>query len=96
MKPRIVPQPFEDRRKLRNLVAHWQLQVDALQHRTESMDYRIANTMLTWCKQRLQLGQLWFTDRQEWKRQNGADVNTPEYRKLKQQMRRWEREQTLG
>tara|TARA_R100000278_G_scaffold5721_1_gene8624 strand:+ start:6938 stop:7228 length:291 start_codon:yes stop_codon:yes gene_type:complete len=96
MKPRIVPQPFEDRRKLKTLVAHWQQQVERHSHNTASMDYRIAETMLKWLLQRQRVGQLWFTDRAEWKRQTCADVDSQEYRKLKRAVGKWEREQTLG
>lgn len=96
MKPRIVPQPFEDRRKLKALVAHWQTQVDKHSHNPKSMDYRIADAMLTWLHKRQQLGQLWFTNREEWKRQTCADVHSESYRKAQQALRKWEREQTLG
>lgn len=96
LKPRIVPQPFEDRRKLRGLVAHWQQQVAMLSHDTASMDYRMAHTMLTWLLSRQRRAELWWSDRQEFKRQHQANYHSEEYRRIKQDLRKWEREQTLG
>ena len=95
MKPRIVPQPFEDRKKLRGLVAQWQQQVEDTEHNPQSMDHRIAKTMLVWLEQRLAQGNLYWSNRDEWRRQTGRSVNRSEHRRQQQIMNKWNHGSTL-
>lgn len=85
MKPRIVPQPYENRRQLAKLVDQWHKLCDEYQGKHTDMEYRIRSTMRDWLQHRLDKASLYHSNRAQYRELYGKYQHNREEQQVKRE-----------
>ncbi len=85
MKPRLVPQPYENRRELAKSVDLWHRRVEEYPGNTSDMEYRIRKMMCDWLTRRLNKATLYHRDRKQYREIYGKwQHNREEHRTIRE------------